>query len=184
MKLVFAVGVPSDFDKHQTYVFGKNNTLPWPHNKQDMANFRKETTGHIVVMGRNTFESLPFRLPYRVNAVICSNHGDGTAVKAKDGSLPDVMWSDPIPAYDNTEHKIAVIGGIGLIHDASFFADEAVVTYIYMDQSLDEIASDADTLITLDQTYLDEILEGMRITSSKDWCDNGKCVMSVEHYRI
>ena len=52
---------------------GKNNTLPW-HIPQDLKHFSKVTKGNnnnMVVMGRNTWESLPKKpLPNRFNAVI------------------------------------------------------------------------------------------------------------------
>lgn len=51
---------------------GKNNDLIW-HFKEDMKFFKKTTTGHTVIMGRKTFESLPKALPNRRNIVISSN---------------------------------------------------------------------------------------------------------------
>ncbi len=51
---------------------GKNNDLIW-HFKVDMRFFKETTTGHTVVMGRKTFESLPKALPNRRNIVISSN---------------------------------------------------------------------------------------------------------------
>lgn len=51
---------------------GKDNDLPW-HLPADMKFFRETTTGHIVVMGRKNYESIPekFRpLPNRENAVL------------------------------------------------------------------------------------------------------------------
>lgn len=35
---------------------GLNGSLPWPHCPEDMAYFKKLTTGHVVVMGRNTWD--------------------------------------------------------------------------------------------------------------------------------
>lgn len=53
-------------------VIGKNNKLPW-HLPEDLAHFKKCTLGCPVIMGRNTWESLPERfrpLPGRKNIVI------------------------------------------------------------------------------------------------------------------
>ncbi len=53
-------------------VIGKNNALPW-HLPEDLKHFRALTTGHAVIMGRKTWESLPthFRpLPGRLNIVL------------------------------------------------------------------------------------------------------------------
>ncbi len=53
-------------------VIGNNNKLIW-HISEDLKRFKKLTTGHSVVMGRKTYESLPFKpLPKRKNIVISS----------------------------------------------------------------------------------------------------------------
>ncbi|MEK9166982.1 MAG: dihydrofolate reductase [Patescibacteria group bacterium] len=54
---------------------GKNNTLPW-HLPADLKHFKELTTGGTVIMGRNTWESIPdkFRpLPNRLNIVLTGN---------------------------------------------------------------------------------------------------------------
>ncbi|MFW0797300.1 dihydrofolate reductase [Gordonia sp. CPCC 205515] len=56
---------------------GRDNTIPW-RVPEDMARFRELTTGHAVIMGRKTWESLPpkFRpLPGRRNVVITRSSG-------------------------------------------------------------------------------------------------------------
>lgn len=55
---------------------GKNNELLW-HIPEDFQWFKKHTSGHTVVMGRNTWESLPLRpLPGRTNIVITDQAND------------------------------------------------------------------------------------------------------------
>ena len=51
---------------------GKDNDLIW-HFKEDMKFFKETTMGSTVIMGRKTFESLPFALPGRQNIVISRN---------------------------------------------------------------------------------------------------------------
>lgn len=51
---------------------GINNNLPWPRNRTDMNHFMTCTWGAIVVMGRKTWESLPKKLPNRINVVVSS----------------------------------------------------------------------------------------------------------------
>ena len=54
----------------QNGVIGKDNKLLW-HLSDDLKRFKAITTGHTVVMGRKTYESLPFRpLKNRRNIVI------------------------------------------------------------------------------------------------------------------
>jgi hypothetical protein len=52
-------------------VIGKDGKLPW-HIPEDLARFKQLTTGHTVIMGRKTFDSLGSPLPYRTNIVITS----------------------------------------------------------------------------------------------------------------
>ncbi len=71
------------YDKNR--VIGSKGALPWPMVKTDMDRFKKLTTGHPVIMGRSTYESLPdsFRpLPGRLNIVLSRGEykGDGKCV--------------------------------------------------------------------------------------------------------
>ncbi len=52
-------------------VIGAANALPW-RLPEDMQRFRALTTGHAVIMGRRTWESLPRALPERQNIVVSS----------------------------------------------------------------------------------------------------------------
>lgn len=48
---------------------GKDGKIPW-HCSEDLAHFKKTTTGHAVIMGRKTFDSLDAPLPNRFNIVL------------------------------------------------------------------------------------------------------------------
>ena len=50
-------------------VIGADNRLPW-HLSEDLKRFRALTTGHAVIMGRKTWQSLPRALPHRQNIVV------------------------------------------------------------------------------------------------------------------
>jgi dihydrofolate reductase len=55
---------------------GKNGKLPW-NISEDLQNFKKVTLGHPIIMGRKTWESLPFKpLPNRRNIVLASQKVD------------------------------------------------------------------------------------------------------------
>ena len=47
-------------------VIGNNNKLIW-HIPKDLIRFKELTSNHAVIMGRKTFESLPYPLPNRLN---------------------------------------------------------------------------------------------------------------------
>ena len=53
-------------------VIGKHIKLIW-HISADLKRFKRLTTGHCVIMGRKTFESLPNSLPNRTNIVLTRN---------------------------------------------------------------------------------------------------------------
>ena len=56
-------------------VIGKRGDLPW-HEPEDLAHFKRTTSGHAVIMGRKTAESLKFRpLPKRRNLVVTRQQG-------------------------------------------------------------------------------------------------------------
>jgi dihydrofolate reductase len=57
----------------ENFAIGKNNDLLW-HIPDDLKRFKQITTGHAVIMGKKTYESLPFRpLKNRRNIVITDN---------------------------------------------------------------------------------------------------------------
>jgi len=51
---------------------GVNNQLPW-RLPEDLAHFKRTTTGHPIIMGRKTFESIGRPLPNRRNIVVTRN---------------------------------------------------------------------------------------------------------------
>jgi dihydrofolate reductase len=48
---------------------GLDGSMPWPHNKTDLQNFKAVTTGHAVVMGSQTWASLPRSLEDRMQYI-------------------------------------------------------------------------------------------------------------------
>lgn len=50
-------------------VIGKDNKLPW-HLPADLKHFKEITTGHFIIMGRKTYESIGKPLPNRSNIVL------------------------------------------------------------------------------------------------------------------
>lgn len=84
---------------------GKDNDLIW-RSKEDMKFFRETTIGHTIVMGRNTFESLPKVLPNRTHIVLTGQDIALPEGVIKCGSIEEFM------ALANTiEDDIYIIGG-------------------------------------------------------------------------
>ncbi len=102
---------------------GFNNDLPWGRGlKDDLANFRRLTTGKTVIMGRRTFESIGSKpLPNRQNIVLTRTP---TGVK---GVLSAASLE---AAYALAQYDIAVIGGAQVYAAALGDIDELVITYV------------------------------------------------------
>jgi dihydrofolate reductase len=104
---------------------GANNGLPW-RLPNDMKRFRKLTTGHTIIMGRKTFESLPKgALPDRTNVVITKNED---AVFENCRVFNNLR--DAIEAYA-AEDEIFIIGGASIYNQAIGFADKLYVTSVH-----------------------------------------------------
>lgn len=72
---------------------GMNNRLPWDTLQGDLARFRELTHGSTVIMGRNTWESLPRRpLPHRRNIVVTSRDDLPVETCTDLPLLPDDAW--------------------------------------------------------------------------------------------
>ncbi|MEO9967727.1 MAG: dihydrofolate reductase [Reichenbachiella sp.] len=109
-------------------VIGINNDLPW-HLPDDMKYFMETTKGHVVIMGRKNYDSLPKKfkpLPNRTNLILTRQHGykiDGCTV-----------FNDIDQAYDFAqslgEQELFVIGGGQIYEMAMERADVIFLTEI------------------------------------------------------
>jgi dihydrofolate reductase len=107
-------------------VIGRDGTIPW-HLPEDMARFRELTTGHAVVMGRRTWDSLPDRfrpLPGRRNVVVTRNPEWSAEGAERAGSLEEAL------ALVADEERVFVIGGAEIYAAALPYADELLLTEI------------------------------------------------------
>lgn len=111
-------------------VIGRDNDLPW-RLKSDLARFKEVTLGKPVLMGRNTWESLPKRpLPGRANFVI-SRRFDWRPEGARLFSdFPTALAAARTQARATGGQEVCVIGGAGLYRDAMPLADRLYLTDI------------------------------------------------------
>ena len=58
--------------KAKNNIIGKENKMPW-HLPEDLKHFKNLTTGHTIIMGRKTFESLGKPLPNRKHIIFSQN---------------------------------------------------------------------------------------------------------------
>jgi len=109
-------------------VIGRDNTLPW-HLPADMRHFRELTTGHPVLMGRKTFESLGRPLPGRTNIVITSNRHYAAQGCLVAHSLDEAL-ALAVPHTRSCDPQVFVIGGEKLYAQMLPHADLLYVTLV------------------------------------------------------
>lgn len=110
---------------------GKNGTLPWPKDKEDLAWFKDHTKGHVVVMGRNTWEDpmMPKPLPNRVNCVVSSSTDFHMADKANTIITGDKLEQSLINLEAFFECRtVWIIGGAQLLKTTAHLVQKVVVT--------------------------------------------------------
>ncbi len=103
---------------------GLDGSLPW-HLPSDMRHFRELTAGHTVLMGHNTFESIPPKyrpLPQRRNLVLSSN---------AELKLPGAeVFQDLSSALAACGGECFVIGGSTVYDETLAVADRVYATEI------------------------------------------------------
>lgn len=117
--------------KAKNDVIGKDNDLIW-HLPADMKFFTQTTKGHVVIMGRRNWDSIPLKyrpLFGRVNAVVTRNaefsHEDCDVFNSVEASIAYYQKNKPVL-------DIYIIGG-GQIYDYSIknnLVDEMLITFI------------------------------------------------------
>ncbi len=121
----------------QNNALGKDNQLIW-HLPADLKRFKKVTSGHHVIMGRKTYESLGKPLPNRTNIIISRNKNfiaEGCIVK---NSLEDAIES---AKKDSTPF---ILGGAEIYKQALEFADILDLTFVHHDFEADAFFPEID----------------------------------------
>src|SRR5262245_20888513 len=87
-------------------VIGDDNQLPW-HLPSDLKHFKTLTSGHPILMGRKTYESIGRPLPNRTNIVITRNH----AFQANGCVIVKSIEEAVSHAISIHQNEIFIIGG-------------------------------------------------------------------------
>lgn len=110
----------------QNQVIGSEGDLPW-HLPNDLRFFKELTTGHTIIMGRKTYDSIGKALPNRKNVVI---------TKKDEQQFPDSVhvihdleaverWNEA-----NPDEEFFVIGGGAIFEQLINHADRMYITFI------------------------------------------------------
>ena len=106
-------------------VIGRDGDIPWAI-PEDLKHFRRTTTGHTVVMGRATYDSIGHPLPYRTNVVV---------TRSADWSAEHVLVAHSLEeALEQAragEGDVMVIGGGHIYREAMPHATHQVLTEVH-----------------------------------------------------
>lgn len=107
----------------RNHAIGKGNDIPW-HAPEDLKMFQRETLGGAVIMGRRTWDSLPFKpLKNRLNVVV-----------SRDTSLTDTVCGSVQEAvqtcYAQGYNRVYGIGGETIYRDLLPLADRLMLTEV------------------------------------------------------
>ena len=108
----------------ENYAIGKNNDLLW-HIPEDLKRFKRITSGHKIIMGKRTYESLPYRpLKNRTNIVISDIPGDRYEGCVMAYSIEDAM------EHCLPDEECFIIGGGMVYRQFLPLADKLYITWV------------------------------------------------------
>lgn len=102
---------------------GKGNEIPW-YAPEDLQFFKRETLGGAIIMGRNTWDSLPFKpLKNRLNIVVSSRE---CGADLDCSSVQEAISA----AYARGYRRVYGIGGAGIYREMIEIADRMLITEV------------------------------------------------------
>ena len=121
-------------------VIGVDGGLPW-HLPDELQLFKETTHGHVLVMGRRTYESVGRPLPGRTTVVVTRQPDwqvDSEQV-VRAGSVPDAL--ETAAALDD---EVFVVGGAQIYAEALPLADRLALTFVEAEPEGDTVFPDVD----------------------------------------
>lgn len=109
-------------------VIGRRNKIPWKM-PAELANFKKITVGHPIIMGRKTHQSIGRRLPGRTNIVITRDK----SFKTPDGCITCSSLEDALEIARTSpgSDEIFIIGGVNVYEQAMPLAGKLYLTNVH-----------------------------------------------------
>ena len=136
-------------------VIGKDNKLIW-HLPEDLKRFKRLTTGHNIIMGRKTFESLGRVLPNRKHIILCND----AELNIEDENVEVLDDVSKLEKYINSDEENFVIGGASIYKLLLPKAEKLYITEINQEFEGDvyfpEIKEDEWKIIEREQGLKDE----------------------------
>ena len=133
VNIIVAVG---NYVSGKGFPIGAKGGMPW-HNKADLKWFKDMTTGHPVIMGRKTYESIGHPLKNRTNIIVTKNEkfidgfNDGVSLL-----MPDIETA--IDCAKKVDEEIFIIGGASIYEYA---LKNDLVDRMYVDMLAEEVTN-------------------------------------------
>ena len=108
-------------------VIGKENSLPW-NIPEDLKRFKQMTSGHTILMGRKTFDSIGRPLPNRQNIVMTKDENF-----EKEGIKVINDFDEALELIKESNEDIFVIGGSKIYELFEPVANSLAITRILKD---------------------------------------------------
>jgi len=144
-------------------VIGKDNQLIW-HLPADLKRFKSLTTGHVILMGRKTYESIGKPLPNRTTIVITRQvdfQAEGTITAH---SVEEAI----LKAKSLTREDIFIVGGAEIYSLSLAMADQLLVTQLHDifegDAFFPEISADTWEIVDRERGVTDEKIHSNTVT--------------------
>jgi dihydrofolate reductase len=119
---------------------GKNNQLLW-RLPADLKHFKEITTGHTVIMGRKTFESVGKPLPNRRNIVITRSNTLNIEKVEVVNSIEQAI------ALCNQDEEVFIVGGAEIYQAAMDFTNQIYLTVVHANFEADTYFPEIDPMI-------------------------------------
>lgn len=110
-------------------VIGRGGAMPW-HLPDDMRRFRKTTMGHVLVMGRRTYESIGRPLPGRTTVVVTHQRPWPPQGEAPEGLLVAGSLEEALACAAHVGGETIVSGGAQIYAEALPLADTMLITWV------------------------------------------------------
>lgn len=107
-------------------VIGNQGKIPW-HLPDDFRRFKARTTGHVIVMGRKTYESIGRPLPHRTSIIITRDKDLEIPGCLVVGSLSEALEK----ARSIEKEEIFIIGGGQIYAEALSLAERLYLTKVH-----------------------------------------------------
>jgi dihydrofolate reductase len=106
---------------------GLNGKLPWSNIEGDLPRFKELTSNKVILMGKNTWESLPKKpLPNRTNVVVTKS------------DIPGITTISDVPLEDTMDLRdVWLIGGATLIKSSWHLIDEVYLSRTFTEYTCD-----------------------------------------------